>query len=168
MIRHVLTISVVALFLAVSIPAFAVTQTATMAVSATITTACTLTTAALTFPSTSSGGVTAQSNITVNCVTGVPYFVAIDAGGTPMTAGRGLTGGEGATIPYELYRDAARTQIWGDLNYGDTYVKGTVLSGTANGSAQAIPCYGKLIYTPAGGGVAAGVYTDTVNVSITY
>ncbi|MCW1976995.1 Csu type fimbrial protein [Xanthomonas campestris] len=62
-------------------------------------------------------------------------------------------------ITYELYRDAARSNRWGTTIGTDT------LNGTGNGVAQTVTVYGR---APSPQLPAAGAYTDTVTVSITY
>jgi spore coat protein U-like protein len=64
-----------------------------------------------------------------------------------------------ALVNYRLYRDAGRTQNWGNSIGTDT------LAGTGNGAAQAITVYGRV---PAQSTPAAGTYTDTVAVTVTY
>ncbi len=70
-----------------------------------------------------------------------------------------MTGAGGATIGYTLYRDAARTQLWGTTTGADTF------AGTGAGVAQSVTVYGRV---PAQATPAPGVYADTVNVTVTY
>jgi spore coat protein U-like protein len=70
-----------------------------------------------------------------------------------------MTGPASATIDYNLYRDAAFTNVWGETIPTDT------LSGTGNGATQPITVYGRVApqTTP-----ATGAYSDTVAVTVTY
>ncbi|MDQ8729440.1 spore coat U domain-containing protein [Bradyrhizobium sp. LHD-71] len=105
--------------------------------------------------------VDAQSTVTVQCTNTTPYTVGINAGtGSGATiANRRMSGPGGATLGYAVYRDTARTQVWGVTVGTDT------LAGTGNGNAQAIPVYGRV---PAQATPAAGAYTDTLTITVTY
>jgi spore coat protein U-like protein len=96
------------------------------------------------------------------CSLSTPYTIAMDGGSTAANiAARKLSlGGAGAgIIGYQLYRDAARTLVWGN---GTT---GTVQSGTGNGAAQTIPVYARI---PVQATPAPGTYEDTITVTLTY
>lgn len=60
--------------------------------------------------------ITATGSIGVQCTNTTPYNVGLNAGsGTAATVtARKMTAGAGATVTYSLYRDTARTQVWGD------------------------------------------------------
>lgn len=99
--------------------------------------------------------------IGVQCTNTTPYNIGLNAGsgsGATVSARR-MTSGAGAYIIYEIYRDAARTQIWGDT------VGTNTVSGTGNGAVQTTTVYGRV---PAQTTPAAGSYTDTVTVTVTY
>jgi spore coat protein U-like protein len=126
---------------------------------------CTIVPSAIVFPDYALGE---QSNITGNiAVTCTPdvtsYQVALDAGtgsGASVSGGRKMTSltVPGATLTYNLYRDANRTQPWGSTRDVDTVVStGTLL--------QNYTVYAKL---PMNQYVAAGAYQDTVSVSLLY
>lgn len=102
-----------------------------------------------------------QSAIKVQCTSGTPYSVGLGLGiGAGATlAARKMTGPGNATINYNLYRDAAFTEVWGTTAATDT------LSGTGNGVEQSIPVYGRV---PAQSTSATGAYSDTVAVAVTY
>lgn len=104
--------------------------------------------------------VNSTGSISAHCTNGLPYAIALDAGaGTgATTSARKMTAGAG-TISYALYRDSARTQNWGNTAGTDT------LAGTGSGSVQTVTVYAQ---APAQTTPAAGTYTDTVNVTITY
>ncbi|WP_235939346.1 Csu type fimbrial protein [Bradyrhizobium hipponense] len=105
--------------------------------------------------------VDAQSTISVQCTDTTPYTVGISAGnGAAATiAARKMTGTAAATVTYSVYRDAARSLVWGTTIGTDT------LAGTGNGNPQPITVYGRVPpqVTPAAGG-----YSDTLTVTVTY
>jgi spore coat protein U-like protein len=144
--------------------AAAATATTTLGVEVTIAQTCTITAnPKLTF-NTFGGLATnndATTNIQVNCSTGTPYTIGLSAGsgaGATVTARR-MTGAGGATINYALFRDAGRTQNWGNTAGTDT------ASGTGSGAAQNIAVFGRI---PVQTTPAAGTYTDTVTISLNY
>jgi spore coat protein U-like protein len=102
-----------------------------------------------------------QSAISVQCTNSTPYDVGLNAGtGSGATvANRLMTGTSGATVAYNLYRDAARSQVWGNTIGTD------VVSGTGNGAVQTIPVYGRVApqTTP-----APGVYSDIITITVTF
>jgi spore coat protein U-like protein len=101
------------------------------------------------------------STISVQCTNGTPYAVGLSAGsGSGATVGtRRMTGPASATVNYTIYRDAARTQVWGVTAGTD------VVSGTGNGDAQSLTAYGRV---PPQTTPAAGVYSDIVAITVTY
>lgn len=105
--------------------------------------------------------ITATSNVGVQCTNTTPYNIGLNAGtGTGATvAARKMTSGAGASIEYQLYRDTARTQLWGDT------VNSNTIAGTGNGAVQTHAVYGRV---PVQTTPAAGNYADTVQVIVTY
>ncbi len=85
-------------------------------------------------------------------------MLTIDGGRQPGAgnASRRLAAGGGAQIPYRLYADAARTRPIGIGQAVSMPVSGIV----------ALPVYGELSLP--GGGVPAGIYTDTAQVTFGY
>ncbi len=72
-------------------------------------------------------------------------------------------GGAGELLTYNLYRDAARTAVWGQTSGVDTRVQ-TVTGIPNKGSASVtVTVYGRI---PAQQDVAVGTYTDAVSVTI--
>ena len=144
-------------------PAAASTVSGTLSVSLTIQATCTVaSSSAVAFGT--SGLLNSNADNTgtlgVQCSNTTPYVVALDAGaGTGATTTvRKLTNGA-ATVNYALYRDSARTLIWGNTSGTDT------LAGTGNGSVQSLTVYGRV---PVQSTPAPGSYADTVNVTVTY
>ncbi|MCY1740881.1 Csu type fimbrial protein [Ensifer sp. SL37] len=145
-------------------PALAATATGNMTVRLTIQAECKIQTASdLDFGTAGviAANIDQASNIGVQCTTGQTYNVGLSAGAgaSATTAVRKMTGPSAATVNYALYRDAARTQLWGVTIGTDT------VAGTGNGDVQKLTVYGRVPpqVTP-----AAGVYSDTVAITVTY
>ena len=142
---------------------FAATATTTFTVQLTITSSCTINSASiLNFGS--QGVLTAPVNqtstIQVQCTNTTPYNIGLNAGtatGATVTT-RKMTNG-GATVGYALYSNAGMTTNWGNTVGTDT------VSGTGNGASQPYTVYGQV---PAQSTPAAGTYTDTITVTVTY
>lgn len=100
------------------------------------------------------------SSFGVLCSRGLPYNIEVNGGRAVATdpARRRMLKGE-EFIEYGLYRDAARTQVWGSTRGLN------VFGAMGSGISQAVPVYGRVHpqSTP-----SAGVYTDTVIVTLTY
>lgn len=101
------------------------------------------------------------TTISVQCTNSTPYTIGLSAGaGAGATvAVREMTGPAAAIVNYTLYSDSARTQVWGVTVGTDT------VAGTGDGSAQPLTVYGRV---PPQTTPAAGVYTDTVAITVTY
>ncbi|WP_372803609.1 Csu type fimbrial protein [Paracoccus seriniphilus] len=108
-----------------------------------------------------STNVDATAVLQVTCTNSTPYDIALDAGdGSGATVGdRLMTSAASDTITYRLYSDSGRTSIWGETSGTDTQ------GATGNGSAQSYTIYGRV---PVQTTPAAGDYTDTVGVTVTY
>jgi spore coat protein U-like protein len=104
--------------------------------------------------------VDAPGQVSVTCTPGTAYTVSLNGGttGAAPTARKMSKGAE--TVTYGLYKDAARTQPW-----GDAATPGSTVPGTGNGVTQPLTVYGRV---PPQATPSAGVYTDTVVVTITY
>lgn len=145
-------------------PAMGATATGNMTVRITIQAECKIQTASdLDFGTRGvvDANVDQTSTIGVQCTTGETYNVGLSAGAGAgaTTAVRRMTGPAAATVDYTLYRDTARTQLWGVTIGTDT------VAGTGNGSVQNLTVYGRV---PPQTTPAAGVYTDTVAITVTY
>jgi spore coat protein U-like protein len=77
---------------------------------------------------------------------------------TAGASGRKMTGPASALLAYNLYQDAAYTQAWGSTGL-------YLLSGTGTGLQVPLTVYGRI---PATQVAAAGAYTDTINVTVTF
>jgi spore coat protein U-like protein len=98
--------------------------------------------------------------IGVRCTNGAPYTIAIDAGlGVAATTGlRRMTGP--TQWGYSLFRDAARTQIWGDA-------ASAVVSGAGTGNLVSHPVYARA-YAQGMNPPLPGAYTDSVKITLTF
>ncbi len=104
--------------------------------------------------------VESTGEISVNCTSGLAYTVGLDGGqATAGPSGREMSATT-SSLPYGLYKDSARSQLWGEE--GDS--AGPV-SGTGDGSTQALPVYGRI---PSQSAPVPGTYTDTITVTVTY
>lgn len=153
--------------------AHAGTDTTNFQVKITITESCDIKTTAATdvdflshVRSSASNSLDATGNLSVNCSKGTPYTIALDMGknssaGVASDVNRRMVLGTNY-VAYGLYRDAGRTQLWGNV----TGAGGDVLAGTGSATAQNIPVYGRV---QAGAiNVPAGTYVDTVQATISY
>jgi spore coat protein U-like protein len=133
-----------------------------LTVAVTLQASCTISASSMVFASAASPAASAQatSRLAVVCTKDTPYEVGLSAGmgaGATATA-RKMTGPEGRTIGYNLYRDPAHALPWGDA-------AGFKLSGVGAGGAQTLTVYG---LAPAQAMGAPGLYTDTIIVTLTY
>lgn len=157
--------AVLALGLVAAGPALAATDTANLNVTITITSVCDIHTTAPTpvnFGSVASSAtnVDQQGQLTVLCTPGTAYTIALgngqngtDANSRKMASGANL-------VPYQLYRDAARNDVWGST----TGTGGNVLAGSGTGAPVAVPVYGRV----PSANFPAGTYNDVVIATITY
>jgi spore coat protein U-like protein len=94
------------------------------------------------------------------CTNGTPYTIGLNGGlssATDPTQRRMTKASE--FILYGLYRDAARTQPFGDTAGVNT------VSGTGSGLAQSAPVYGRI---PPQTTPSSRVYADTIVVTLTF
>ncbi|MDR6294121.1 MULTISPECIES: Csu type fimbrial protein [Inquilinus] len=119
--------------------------------------------AALAFPAWKPGDRTVDgaAAVAIDCSAGLPYLVALDAGGGATEAGRRLSApGRGApAMPYQLYSDPGRLSVWGDRPGIDT------LPGHGTGVPVTIPVYARAV-PPARGQPAT--YRDLVRLTVAY
>jgi len=146
-------------------PASAASLTAALNVHLRVTAACSSFSARLVdFGSAPAGtsGILASGVLSVRCVHGIPYKIALDVGMNPAAGARQLTDGVGDFRTYVLYRDVHRTAIWGDD--GVTYGYPS-LTGTGTGNAQSINVYGTVSTLKT---TAPGDYMDTVTATLIF
>lgn len=152
-----------ALCLLMPVTALAATKTATFTVQATVVSDCNITSApSVNFGTVGAGDISYQTDatMTVVCTPGTVYTLALDAGnasGSTISDRRMVSGSN--SLKYQLYRDAARTQVWGQTSGTDT------VGGTGNGSAQAYKIYGLV---PSQTSPPPGAYSSVVTVTVSY
>jgi spore coat protein U-like protein len=167
--RHSFAVSLLSLALAtgplVPFGANAATRSTTFTVTLTLQNDCQIAANALNFGT--SGVIAANidqtTTLTVTCTNGAPYNVGLDAGsvsGSTVAARLLQSPATGTpTVGFQLYRDSARSLVWGQTVGTDT------LGGTGTGAAQTLTVYGRVApqNTP-----AAGTYSSTVTTTITF
>lgn len=97
-------------------------------------------------------------SIRVKCVNGLAYKIVMDGGSSGVVTARRMvnTTNSAVSLQYNLYTTAARTTVWDNT---------TGVSNTGNGADQWATVYGRV---PAQATPAAGVYQDTVNVTVSW
>lgn len=132
-------------------------------VSANVTNKCTVNAGSLDF-GTNSGllntVVNANAALSIQCSTGTAYHIGLNAGqhsGGSINARQMALGAN--TINYQLFRNAARTLIWGNT------VGTNTVAGTGAGNTQNLTVYGSV---PPQNTPPAGIYNDTIVVTVTY
>ncbi len=100
--------------------------------------------------------------ISVTCPAGTAYTILLDSGANSggVFSIRRMLSSSGAALNYNIYRDAARTEIWGD-GTNSTYTQ----TGVGTGAAQRYIVYGHI---PQGQDPPAGIYGDSVSVKINW
>ena len=109
----------------------------------------------------SSANIDAQTTIYLTCSRPTAYRVLLipsNNSTTGTSAMKGLSSGNADTVPYQLYRNAARSQQWGNQTANSP-------TGTGTGTAQSLTVYGRVPGLP---NVRPDNYKDTVTVSVTY
>lgn len=97
------------------------------------------------------------ASLTLQCPSGTQWQVDLGTGNN-YAGTRRMRSPAGAFVGYQLYRNAARTQVWGSAAGGST------VSGTGTGASTAVPIYGRIPQQSA----TSGVYTDVVILTVTY
>jgi spore coat protein U-like protein len=152
--------------------AVAGTAPANLTVTLTVTAACTINATTLAFGSTdgislTTIAVTASTTVSVTCTSGSPFTIGMGQGSNYGSGNRNMASG-GNLIPYGLYTDPAWTDAWTTTteNNGCSGPANSCYVGTGTGSAQSVTIYGKVPTMATA--PAAGSYTDTVLMTITY
>lgn len=138
-------------------------STTTLPVSATILENCTVLATPMVFAPSQVGtaAVDSTSTITLTCTPNADFDVALNAGANAVSGARNMKLATGAELlPYEIYQDAAHTQIWGNTAGVNTKL-GTAPSGTATMTA-----FGRIAANRPS--VSAGNYSDSVTVTVTF
>ena len=143
----------------------ATTATNTFTVQAVINAACNVSATTLnfgTYDPTSGSALNGTSTVSVYCTSGTPYATSLNVGtGGGSFVTRTIASG-GNTLNYNLYRDSARSQVWGDGS-GTTYT----VAGTGSGllTANSLTVYGDVA---SGQDKPPGTYTSIITVTVTY
>jgi spore coat protein U-like protein len=99
------------------------------------------------------------AEITIACPAGVPFQVSLDAGQGSAGTSRAMgSDGTGPPLRYDLYRDPAHSDRWGD-GIGGTSVQ----RGAGSGGPVVLQVYGRI---PPRQKVTAGMYRDVVFVTV--
>ncbi|HKM36029.1 MAG TPA: spore coat U domain-containing protein [Thiopseudomonas sp.] len=102
--------------------------------------------------------VNATSDMQVTCTTGAAYSIALSGGGSGDINARVMTLGTDE-VEYQLYQEAGRTTVWGETIPTDT------VASVGTGTEQDFTVYGQV---PVQATPPAGIYTDTVTVTVDY
>jgi len=145
-----------------AITATAATKTAKFSVTATVDSDCTIAATNLAFGNMGllAGNVDAVATITVTCSPTTPYAISLDEGDVPGSSvdARMMASGASSML-FQIYRDAARTQVWGKTSGVDT------VGGTGDGTAVELTVYGRV---PTQAPPTVGSYIAQITATITY
>ncbi|HEY8134213.1 MAG TPA: spore coat U domain-containing protein [Thermoanaerobaculia bacterium] len=161
--RAILSLAVLSL---VSVPTFAATATANLNVSASVSAVCTITTSPVAFGAYDPVVANAATNlngtgtVTVACTKGAAATIDLGNGNNLSGGSRRMSSGSDF-LNYSLYKDAARTQVWGTGLAGGT----TYAYNAATKAATALTVYGTV---PQNQDVTVGAYSDVVLATINY
>lgn len=119
-----------------------------------------------TYDPASPANVDASSVIQSRCTKSTPYTIALSAGGGGSFAPRKMTntGPYADQLNYNLYTTNAYATIWGDGTGGTSTVAGTG-AGLLAAATVSSSVWGRLL---AGQDMAAGTYSDTINITVSY
>lgn len=142
-------------------------ETFTARATATLLGSCTIVASDLSFGTRFSlaGNIDASSTLGVTCTANTAYNVSLNGGSvTGNIANRrmGLNGTAPGVVGYQLYRDAGRSQVWGDGSGASTTVIG---AGTGTGTPTTLTVYGRVPSQPM---PPSGIYRDTVTATVEY
>lgn len=141
----------------------AATATGVMNVSATVAAKCTLdSVAAMAFGTYTQGVAPADqtANIQVTCPANASYTLGIDS----LVGGSRFMASGGNNLEFNLYIDAARTQVWGNSAAAPTWLSVPL----AAGGQTTHVVYGRVFDNAANQALPAGNYNTTVNVTLTF
>jgi len=164
--RILLAVGIMAWILVFAGISAATTATGNLQVTATVGSGCSISTTALDFGTVYEGSTTdATADVTVNCPSGTPYDIALDAGLHYDTVRRYVSDGQ-SSLGYRLFKSDWVTQ-WGDSDHANTYTQGNSLSDVGTGFDQPHAVNGRTTAAPSGLQVGASL-TDTVTATIYY
>jgi len=139
------------------------TATTTFIVKTTVQAVCVVSATDLNFGNYASGAGSPLLGTTLvqpTCTPGTTYNIALNGGsaGGTIYGGRQMASGANK-LNYQLYRDSARANIWGNTIGTDT------VQDTGTGVAKSHTVYGTI---PAAQAIPAGNYQDTITVTVTF
>jgi spore coat protein U-like protein len=152
--------------LAVSVPAFAGSASAGLPISASVVANCTITTSPVAFgaydpvAANAATDLLATGSVNVACTKGTAATIDLGNGGN-FAAGSRRMGSGTDFLNYALYKDAARTAVWGTGLAGGT----TMAYTAATKASTTVTVYGTV---PQAQDVTVGAYSDTVLATISY
>ncbi len=161
--RTILSLAIITL---ISIPAFAGTATANLNISASVSAVCTITTSPVAFGAydpvvaNASTDLTSSGSVNVACTKGATATIDLGNGNNLSGGSRRMSSGSDF-MNYALYKDAARTQVWGSALAGGTTASYTA----ATKNSTAVTVYGTV---PQAQDVTVGAYSDVVVATINY
>lgn len=97
----------------------------------------------------------------------IAYSVALSPGVAGNVNPRRLAAGA-ARLDYNLFRDASRTQVWGNGTNGSFLVAGTMRVGPGQGNSTRTNTHDIFGRVPAKQDAAVGAYADTIVVTLTF
>lgn len=106
--------------------------------------------------------VDSTGTINVTCDALSSYTISLSHGGSGTYSPRRMASG-GNTLDYNLYRDAGRTQIWGDGTGGSSMVAGSF----PLGGSRDHTVYGRIPLSTQRD-ASVGSYSDSITVTVTY
>jgi spore coat protein U-like protein len=150
---------IICVVLASNVEAKTVTTNDAVTVQIVVSSSCTVSANSLSFGNYSSLATgSGTTTVSVVCTNGTPYQVGLNAGiGSGATVTTRKMTKTGSTLNYSLYKDSAKTVVWGNTQNTDT------VSGTGSGVSQAITVYAKI---PSGQTSPMGSYTDTITATV--
>ena len=160
------TLSLAVLSLAITIPMFGAQATANLNVSASVSAVCTISTAPVAFGAydpvvaNAATDLNGTGTLTVACTKGASATIDLGVGNN-LSGGSRRMGSGTDFLNYSLYKDAARTQVWGTGMTGGA----TLTYNSASRASTAVTVYGKV---PQAQDVTVGSYTDVVVATINY
>jgi spore coat protein U-like protein len=137
---------------------------ASLTVNATVSKNCTISTAPVNFgaydPVAATGPLDAIGTITVTCTKGATAHVGLNAGSNSQGTTRRMSQSATAYLTYEIYKDSARTTVWGNT-IGDNLDIGAA----PNRNPRTFTAYGRV---PPAQDASVGTYTDTVMATVNF
>lgn len=149
-------------------PVTALTATANLSVTATVSNNCAISTAAVAFGAYdpivthAATPLDATGTVTITCTQGTSRTVGLNLGSNATGSTRRMVSGGTNYLTYELYKEAGRTNIWG--NSGADLVTPATDPAASNAPVD-LTVYGRV---PAAQNVVAGNYADTVVATVTF